>query len=210
MSRLALEKLKERFPQAVLDTHDFRHDETAIVATESLKEICRFLRDDPELRFDMLTDATAVDYLLDPARTAPRFEVVYHLYSTSKRRRLRLKVQVGTPEAGRAERAGSGANPSEGDRAGEPEVDSLCELWPIANWLEREIWDMYGLRFRGHPELRRILLYEEFVGHPLRKDYPKDKRQPLVRRPEPEIAEVLARRGRARSLGDGTSPAEKR
>jgi NADH-quinone oxidoreductase subunit C len=192
MSRLALEKLKERFPQAVLDTHDFRHDETAILAAASLKEVCRFLRDDPELRFDMLTDATAVDYLLDPARTAPRFEVVYHLYSTSKRQRLRLKVQVGEP----------GAKPNEAERgaAGEPEVDSLCELWPIANWLEREIWDMYGLRFRGHPELRRILLYEEFVGHPLRKDYPKDKRQPLARRPEPEIAELLARRGHGRAL----------
>ena len=184
MSRAALDKLTEQFPQAVQGSHDFRGDETALLAPASLKEVCRFLRDDRDLRFDMLTDATAVDYLLEPGRSpAARFEVVYHLYSTSQAKRLRLKVQLGEPGA-----------------AGEPEVDSLCELWPIANWLEREIWDMYGIRFRGHPELRRILLYEEFVGHPLRKDYPKEKRQPLARRPEPEIAMVLAQRGPARAL----------
>ena len=189
MSRAALDKLTEQFPQAVQGSHDFRGDETALLAPASLKEVCRFLRDDRDLRFDMLTDATAVDYLLEPGRSpAARFEVVYHLYSTSQAKRLRLKVQLGEGGAG------------EGGAAGGPEVDSLCELWPIANWLEREIWDMYGIRFRGHPELRRILLYEEFVGHPLRKDYPKEKRQPLSRRPEPEIAEVLARRGKARSL----------
>jgi len=185
VSRAALDRLQERFPEAVLATHDFRGDETAVVAGSALRELCRFLRDEPTLAFDMLTDATAVDYLLEPGRTAPRFEVVYHLYSVSRKVRLRLKVQV--PEA-------------------DLEVDSLCELWPIANWLEREIWDMYGIRFRGHPDPRRLLLYEEFVGHPLRKDYPKEKRQPLVRRPEPEIAEVLARRGRARPLlGDAST-----
>jgi NADH-quinone oxidoreductase subunit C len=179
MSRAALEKLKEQFPEAVLETHDFRGDETAVVEAARIQEICTFLRDEPTLRFDMLTDATAVDYLLYPGRTAPRFEVVYHFYSVSNKARLRVKVRL--PEES-------------------PEVDSLCALWPIANWLEREIWDMYGIRFRGHPRLRRILLYEEFVGHPLRKDYPKEKRQPLVRRPEGEIAEVLAKRGRARPL----------
>jgi NADH-quinone oxidoreductase subunit C len=189
MSQLALEKLAARFGDAVRETHAFRGDETAIVDAPSLREICLFLRDDPALAFDMLTDATAVDYLVYPGRgEQPRFEVVYHLYSTGHRHRLRLKVLV--PED-------------------QPEVDSLCELWPIANWLEREIWDMYGIRFRGHPELRRILLYEEFVGHPLRKDYPKEKRQPLVRRPEPEIAEVLARRGRARPILDLASPGGK-
>jgi NADH-quinone oxidoreductase subunit C len=179
MSFAVVEKLKEQFSQAIVGTHDFRGDDTALIAPAALKEICRFLRDDRELRFDMLTDATAVDYLLEPGRSAAaRFEVVYHFYSTTQRRRVRLKVRLADGE----------------------EVDSLCELWPVANWLEREIWDMYGIRFRGHPELRRILLYEEFVGHPLRKDYPKERRQPLVRRPEPEIAEVLARRGKARSL----------
>ncbi len=186
MSQVALEKLAARFEAAVLETHGFRGDETAVVEARALREICLWLRDEPSLAFDMLCDATAVDYLTYPGRgEKPRFEVVYHLYSTQHRLRLRLKVLV--PEE-------------------LPEVDSLHELWPIANWLEREIWDMYGIRFRGHPELRRILLYEEFVGHPLRKDYPKEKRQPLVRRPEPEIAEVLARRGRARPILDLANP----
>jgi NADH-quinone oxidoreductase subunit C len=179
MSHAALEKLKAKFPAGVLETHDFRGDETAVLDPAILKAACLFLRDEPGLAFNMLTDATAVDYLTYPGRSAPRFEVVYHLHSISAKHRLRLKVRL--PEE-------------------EPEVDSLTELWPIANWLEREIWDMYGIRFRGHPELRRILLYEEFVGHPLRKDYPKEKRQPLLRRPEGEIVEALARRGRARSL----------
>jgi NADH-quinone oxidoreductase subunit C len=189
MSAVVLEKLAARFPEAVLETHAFRGDETAVVEARALREICLFLKSDPGLGFDMLSDATAVDYLGTPGRgERARFEVVYHLYSTQHRLRLRLKVLV--PEE-------------------QPEVDSLCELYAIANWLEREIWDMYGIRFRGHPELRRILLYEEFVGHPLRKDYPKEKRQPLVRRPEPEIAEVLARRGRARPILDLASPGSK-
>jgi len=179
MSRVALERLKERFGEGVLATHDFRGDETALLDGAILKDACRFLRDTAGLKLNMLIDATAVDYLNYPRRKAPRFEVVYHLYSVSEKHRLRLKVQLTEQE---------------------PEVDSLVELWPIANWLEREIWDMYGIRFRGHPDLRRILLYDEFVGHPLRKDYPKERHQPLVRRPENEIAEVLAKRGRAISL----------
>jgi NADH-quinone oxidoreductase subunit C len=179
MSQKALEKLKERFGYGVLETRNYAGDETAVVDRYAIKEVAAFLRDDTELRFNMLMDATAVDYLTYPGWSAPRFEVVYHFYSMTLKHRLRIKVRL--PEE-------------------EPEVDTLCDLWPIANWLEREIWDMYGIRFRGHPELRRILLYEQFVGHPLRKDYPKEKRQPLVRRPETEIAEVLAKRGKARSL----------
>lgn len=175
MSKRALDRLKDAFDDAVLSTHDFRGDETALVERERIAEIATWLRDDPELRFDMLTDLTAVDLLPEE----PRFQVVYHFYSTSKKHRLRLKI--GVPEE-------------------EPAVDTLCRVYPIADWLEREVWDMYGLRFRGHPDMRRILLYEEFEGHPLRKDYPKDKRQPLSRRPEHEIAQVLARRGKGRSL----------
>jgi len=96
-----------------------------------------------------------VDYLGEQ----PRFEMVYHLYSVGRNRRLRVKARV--PE--------------------EPaEIDTLTELWSSANWMEREVWDMYGIRFKGHPNLRRLLLYEEFEGHPLRKDYPKERRQPLV------------------------------
>jgi NADH-quinone oxidoreductase subunit C len=85
--------------------------------------------------------------------------MVYHLYSVPKNKRLRVKARLG-------EKA--------------PEIATLNELWPSANWMEREVWDLYGIRFAGHPDLRRILLYEEFEGHPLRKDYAKEKRQPLV------------------------------
>ena len=112
----------------------------------------------PTLAFDLLVDVTAVDYL----GSAPRFEVVYHLYSLAQNHRLRMKA--------RAPRERSAA----------------CRAWSrcgaAPNWLERETWDMYGIRFDGHPDLRRIYLYEEFQGHPLRKDYPKEKRQPLVGR----------------------------
>ncbi len=179
MSKTALDKLKSRFGAAVLTIDNFRGDETAVVKPGQIKEICTFLRDDAALAFNMLTDATAVDYLLDPTVEDYRFEVVYHFYSTVRNHRLRVKVRL--PEQ-------------------DPQVDSIHEIWLVANWLEREIWDMYGIRFVGHPELRRILLYEEFEGHPLRKDYPKDKHQPLARRPENEIAEVMERRGKVSSL----------
>jgi NADH-quinone oxidoreductase subunit C len=108
----------------------------------------------------MLMDLTAVDYLTYPGREdTPRFEVVYHLYSVPHNHRVRIKAGV------------------EEDA---PVVPTAVPLWPIANWLEREVWDMYGLRFAEHPDLRRLLLYEQFEGHPLRKDYPVTRRQPLI------------------------------
>jgi NADH-quinone oxidoreductase subunit C len=150
-----LRRLLDQLPGAVLATHARLGDATASVDKERLVEVMRFLRDDPELRFDMLTDLTCVDYLGE----TPRFEMVYHLYSVAKNHRLRIKARV--PE--------------------EPcEIDTLCPVWPSANWMEREVWDLYGVRFTGHPDPRRLLLYEEFQGHPLRKDYPKERRQPLV------------------------------
>jgi NADH-quinone oxidoreductase subunit C len=88
-----------------------------------------------------------------------RFVVVYHLFSTLLKHRLRLQVPV---------------------EEGDPEVDSVTSVWAGADWLEREVWDMFGIRFRGHPNLKRILMYDEFVGHPLRKDYPVNRRQPLI------------------------------
>jgi len=165
MSRAALLAFVEFLGEDVVQTHHFRGDETVIIKPERIVEAATWLRDHPELRFNMLSDMTAVDYL----PRSPRFEVVYHFYSVSRKHRLRVKVQL----------------PGEA-----PEIDTLCPVYPIANWLEREVWDMYGIRFREHPDPRRILLYEAFEGHPLRKDYPKDKRQPLVRRPEDEIAHV--------------------
>ena len=153
--RPILERLVGQLAGAVVSCHHRLGDDTAVVEAGRLVEVMRFLRDDPPLAFDMLMDLTAVDYL----GREPRFEMVYHLYSLEKNHRLRVKA--GVPE--------------------QPcEIDSVLEVWPAANWLEREVWDMYGIRFRGHPDLRRLLLYEEFQGHPLRKDYPKERRQPLV------------------------------
>ena len=150
-----LRRLLDAHGAAVLETHARLGDATALVRKEQLVEVMRFLRDDPELAFDMLMDLTCVDHL----GQQPRFEMVYHLYSLAKNHRLRVKTRV--PET-------------------PCEVDTLTPLWASANWMEREVFDLYGVRFIGHPDLRRILLYDEFQGHPLRKDYPKERRQPLV------------------------------
>ena len=155
----ALARLLRGAPGAVLATHARLGDATAIVEPARLLEVMQLLRDDTATSFDMLMDVTGVDYLGYPDRTGPRFEVAYHLYSLAHGHRLR--VRVGVP-----------AEPCE--------VDSVTSLWPAANWMEREAWDLYGIRFRGHPDLRRLLLYEEFEGHPLRKDYAKERRQPLI------------------------------
>jgi NADH-quinone oxidoreductase subunit C len=155
-----LERLRERFGARILETHDFRGDHTAVVERAALPEVLRVCRDDPELAFDVLMDLTAVDYSRFPGREdGPRFEVVYHLYSLGGNHRIRIKVRVDEDD---------------------PTVPTAVPLWPIANWLEREVWDMFGVRFEGHPDPRRLLLYEQFVGHPLRKDYPIGRRQPLI------------------------------
>jgi NADH-quinone oxidoreductase subunit C len=155
-----LETLKLRFGGAVVETHAEHGDATAVVTPAALLDVLRTCRDEAELRFDMLSDLTAVDYSRFPGREdGPRFEVVYHLYSLPHNHRLRVKVRVDEDEA---------------------VVPSATPLWPIANWFEREVWDMFGVRFAGHPDLRRLLMYEEFVGHPLRKDYPVNRRQPLI------------------------------
>ncbi|MBI3312688.1 MAG: NADH-quinone oxidoreductase subunit C [Candidatus Omnitrophica bacterium] len=150
-------KLKEKFSAATLEIHNHRGDETAVVTREALLEIARFLKSDPDYQMNVLMDLTAVDG--KDMKWDPRFEVVYHFYSTFKNHRLRLKVRVEEKDA---------------------VVPSLVPLWPIANWFEREVWDMFGIKFHGHPDLKRILMYEEFSGHPLRKDYPYNKRQPLI------------------------------
>jgi NADH-quinone oxidoreductase subunit C len=157
-----IQYLGGKFGAMILESHALHGDETVVVRREGLLEIVRFLKEDPKLDFDFLADLTAVDYL---GKKEPRFEAVYHLLSLQSHRRIRVKVPV--PED-------------------QPEVDSLTPLWKGANWLEREVWDMFGIRFRGHPDLRRILLYEEFRGYPLRKDYPVNQRQPLV--PERPLA----------------------
>jgi NADH-quinone oxidoreductase subunit C len=158
MAKALVDLVKQKFPADVLETHSQRGDETIIVYAPRWKDIARFLRDEPRADMNMLIDLTAVDF---PDRS-PRFEVVAHFYSLAKGHRLRMKARVGDP-------AGNNA-----------EIDTLADLWGSANWAERECWDMFGVRFVGHPDLRRILTYPEFEGHPLRKDYPADRIQPLV------------------------------
>src|SRR5712692_325691 len=158
MSQEALLQAKQLLGDAVLESHAYRGDETLVIDPSAVLLVMGSLRE--RLGMDFLVDLTAVDYL----GREPRFEVVYHLRSMATGARLRVKAPLAEPENGE----------------GWPELDSVVPLWPGANWLEREVWDLYGIKFRGHPDLRRILMYEEFKGHPLRKDYPKEGRQPLV------------------------------
>ena len=151
-----IDRINSKFKGVILDSHDFRGDQTITVQKNILIELFKFLRDDPELDFKFLMDLTAVDYL---NRKDNRFEVVYHFYSLQHNNRLRVKVPVNEDDC---------------------TIDSVSSLWKTANWYEREVWDLYGIKFNGHPDMRRILLYEEFKGHPLRKDYPINKRQPLI------------------------------
>ncbi len=165
-----LDRLRQHFPGDIVADDLYRGDVSATVRAERIADVARFARDDAALAFDMPLDVTAVDYIGQQSR----FEIVYHLYSTKHHHRLRLKTRV--PEE----------NPS---------LPTVTPVWVGANWLERETYDMYGIRFEGHPDLRRIYLYDEFEGHPLRKDYPKEKRQPLIgpgsRHGAPALAEVL-------------------
>lgn len=158
MAKALIELLQKTFPSAVIETASQRGDEVVVVEAASWKSMAKFLRDDPRASMEMLTDLTAVDY----SDRDPRFEVVALLYSLSKGHRLRLKTRVGDP-------AGTAAR-----------VDTLSDLWASANWAEREAYDMFGIEFSGHPDLRRLLMYPEFEGHPLRKDYPAERIQPLL------------------------------
>jgi len=140
-----LDELQKRFPGALGEALVFRNLPSITVAKESLLSIGEFLRSDEGGEYTFLTDETAVDY---PKREK-RFEIVYHLYSFARNDRLRLKVLVG-----------------EGEK-----VPSVVGIWPTANWLEREVYDLFGVQYEGHPDLKRILLPDGWTGHPLRKDY---------------------------------------
>ena len=156
MSKHVLERLKARFADQVEETHSNQGDDTAYVKRDKLVELLTFLRDDAELAFNLPVDLTVVDWY---QKREPRFEVVYHLYSTTKKHRVRLKVRVDEDDA---------------------RVPSSFPVWPGFDWYEREAWDLYGVRFEGHPNHTRIMMWEGFEGHPLRKDYPINKRQPLT------------------------------
>jgi NADH-quinone oxidoreductase subunit C len=140
-------KLKERFPESILDVSSFRGEITLHVRAGDILPVCRFLYDDPDLSFDYLTDLCGVDHYPQE----PRFQVVYHLCAMKSRSRLRVKVSL--PD-------------------GAPRIASVVSVWKAANWLERETFDMFGITFVDHPDLRRILLAPDWEGHPLRKDYP--------------------------------------
>lgn len=169
MSLKILERLKAQFGDRVLSTSSFRGDDTAVVAAKDWREVALFLKTDAETALDHFIDLTAVDY---PEREPelPRFDVVVHARSMKHGHRFTLKTRVRDAE----------------------ELDSLHPVWRGANWTERECFDMFGIVFRGHPDLRRILLYPEFQGHPLRKDYPIDRTQPLVPYRDADALQKLA------------------
>jgi len=156
----ALERLKARFPEDVTQIYSTPHgDDFAVVKPTALREVARFCKEDAELGFTLFVSMCAIDRLLLPENT-PRFEVVYQVrQGQAPFKKVHLKTFV--PEE-------------------KPTLDSLQPVWKGADWFERYAWDFYGITFTGHPDLRRVLLYEEFQGHPLRKDYPMRKRQPLV------------------------------
>lgn len=150
--RAILDDLQQKFGDAIVEAASFHGDEAATVRADRLLDICHYLRTDGQMNF--LMDVCGVDY---PER-AERFEVVYHLYSLATRKRLRLKVRV---------------------MEADPRVPSVMTIWKSANWFEREAFDLFGIIFEGHPHLRRLLTYDEFEGHPLRKDYPINQRQKI-------------------------------
>ena len=141
----AVGKLKQKFADAVLDVAEFRGETTITVKKEQIVEICHFLKGD--LGYNFLCDLCGVDYL----GQSPRFMVVYNIYNISLKDRLRIKVPVEESDA---------------------TVDTVSTIWSTANWPERECWDLMGISFNNHPDLRRILMAADWEGHPLRKDYP--------------------------------------
>ena len=142
----AVDILKERFADRVLEVTYHAGDAIVRIRPDAFLEIARVLRDDPELRFDYLSNLTAVHWPDRPRQ----FEIVYHMFSIAKRHRLTVKLEV-----------------AEGEQP-----PSACPVWRTANWHEREVFDLFGVRFAGHPDMTRILMTDEWVGHPLRKEYP--------------------------------------
>ncbi|MGB5367713.1 MAG: NADH-quinone oxidoreductase subunit C [Polyangiales bacterium] len=163
MSQAVLDRLSTQFGERILGTSDAFGDHEARVAVKDWVEVAQFIKGDAELQMDHFIDLTAIDY---PERKFARFDLTLIMRSSVNGARIRLRTHV-----------------KEGEEPG-----TLSGLWAGANWAEREVWDMFGIKFKDHPDMRRILLYEEFVGHPLRKDYPIDKAQPLV--PYREVSEI--------------------
>ena len=145
---LTVKKLKEKFLNSILEVTTFRNEVTVTVPKEEIFEICKFLHSDPDLQYRLLTDLCGLDFFPQ----TPRFGVVYLLCSLKSNQRLRVKTRVGETES----------------------IRSVESIWKIANWYEREVYDLFGVRFEDHPDLRRILLWDGYDGYPLRKDYPAE------------------------------------
>lgn len=149
-----LKYLEDNYQGSILEAKIDKGHVVANIKNEKILEFLELCKSDDALYFEMLMDLTAVDWL----NRVPRFDVVYHLYSVKHNHRIRIKVPLKDGEA----------------------IHTAINLWAIADWMEREVWDLYGIKFAGHHNMKRILMYDEFKGHPLRKDYPYDKRQPLI------------------------------
>ena len=145
---LTVKKLKEKFTNSVLEVTTFRNEVTVTVSKGEIFDICKFLHSDPDLQYRLLTDLCGLDFFPQ----APRFGIVYLLYSLKSNQRLRVKTRVGEKES----------------------IPSVESIWKVANWYEREVYDLFGIRFENHPDLRRILLWDGYDGYPLRKDYPAE------------------------------------
>ncbi len=148
-----IEVLKSLFGDAISQLSINRGQAVVLVQSARLHHVLKACKEDPRLQFDLLLDVVGVDFL----GQRPRFEVVYILYSVPLNHRMRVKVRV-----------------EEGE-----DLPTVSDLWASADWAEREVWDMFGIKFEGHPNLKRILLFESFEGHPLRKDYPTERRQKI-------------------------------
>jgi NADH-quinone oxidoreductase subunit C len=150
LAAATVEAVQTKFGEAVLEVIEHRGETTILLSPEKVPAVAKFLRDHPALRYNFMADLTAVDW---PERV-PRFDVVYHLLSMETRAVIRLKTRVGQP----------------GEE--HPAVPTVSAVWPTANWYEREVYDLFGITFTGHPDLRRIMMPEDWTSHPLRKDYP--------------------------------------
>jgi NADH-quinone oxidoreductase subunit C len=163
MSQAVVDRLRAEFGERILSASAPFGDHEVLVAVKDWVEVARFLRNDSEMQMDHFIDITAIDH---PERRSARFDLILLTRSSKTGARLCMRTHV-----------------EDGQEPG-----TLSEIWKGANWAEREVWDMFGIKFQGHPDMRRILMYEEFEGHPLRKDYPIDKTQPLV--PYREVTDI--------------------
>ena len=147
--RAEITEIKNKFPDSYIKDEEFRGDVSITVKKDSIIDILKFLKEEENFLYDFLVDITCVDYL--KLNKTERFAVVYNLYSYKNNTRIRIKALV--PE-------------------NDTQIPTVCTIWKAANWMEREVFDLFGIIFTGHPDLRRILTPDDYTGHPLRKDYP--------------------------------------